>query len=99
MVATICSRSSNEAMSSAIVDASPDVVINAGAFTHYAWAIHDALAAFDGPVIELHLSDPATREPWRHLSVVAPVAAASIAGLGGPGYPAAVVAAIEHLEP
>src|SRR5690606_33898230 len=74
------------------------IVVNAGAFTHYAWAIHDALAAFDGPVVELHLSDPSAREPWRHLSVSEPVAAASIAGLGGAGYPAAVAAAIDHLD-
>lgn len=73
------------------------VVINAGAFTHYAWAIHDALAAFDGPVIELHLSDPSTREAWRHLSVIAPVADVCIAGLGGAGYPAAIAAAVERL--
>jgi 3-dehydroquinate dehydratase-2 len=66
------------------------IIVNAGAYTHYAWAIHDALAAFDGPVVELHLSDPTTREPWRHLSVIAPVASASIAGLGGAGYPKAV---------
>src|SRR5437763_16220760 len=46
------------------------IVINAGAFTHYAWAIHDALATFDGPVIELHLSNPNAREPWRSVSVV-----------------------------
>ena len=51
------------------------IVINPGAFTHYAWSIHDALAAFDGPVVELHLSNPNAREPWRHTSVIAPVAA------------------------
>ncbi|MBC8195045.1 MAG: type II 3-dehydroquinate dehydratase [Acidimicrobiia bacterium] len=62
------------------------IVINPGAFTHYAWAIHDALAAFEGPVIEVHLSNPAAREPWRHTSVVAPVAAGTIAGFGGDGY-------------
>jgi 3-dehydroquinate dehydratase-2 len=62
------------------------IVINPGAFTHYAWSLHDALAAFDGPVVELHLSDPKTREPWRHLSVIEPVAAATIAGHGGDGY-------------
>ena len=53
------------------------IVVNPGAFTHYAWAIHDALAIFDGPVVELHLSNPASREPWRHPSVVAPVADAA----------------------
>ncbi len=62
------------------------IVINPGALTHYAWSLHDALAAFDGPVIELHLSDPRQREPWRHLSVVEPVAALTIAGHGGDGY-------------
>lgn len=62
------------------------IVINPGAFTHYAWSLHDALAAFDGPVVELHLSNPNAREPWRHTSVVAPVASGTIAGFGGNGY-------------
>jgi 3-dehydroquinate dehydratase-2 len=62
------------------------IVINPGALTHYAWSLHDALDAFAGPVVELHLSDPSTREPWRHLSVVAPVAVATVAGQGGDGY-------------
>ncbi|WP_436796196.1 type II 3-dehydroquinate dehydratase [Actinospongicola halichondriae] len=74
------------------------IVINAGAFTHYAWAIHDALAAFDGPVIELHLSDPKTREPWRHLSVIEPVADAVVAGLGGDGYRVAIERASELIN-
>lgn len=68
------------------------IVVNAGALTHYSWALHDALAAFDGVVIELHLSNPAAREPWRHTSVVAPVADGSIAGFGGLGYRLAVQA-------
>jgi 3-dehydroquinate dehydratase-2 len=68
------------------------IVINPGAFTHYAWALHDALAAFDGPVVEVHLSNPQSREPWRHTSVVSPVATATIAGLGGAGYELAVEA-------
>ena len=62
------------------------IVINPGAFTHYAWALHDALAAFDGPVVELHLSNPERREPWRRTSVVAPIASGTIAGFGGAGY-------------
>ena len=73
------------------------IVINPGAFTHYAWAIHDALAAFEGPVIELHLSNPNAREPWRHTSVVAPVAAGSIVGFGGYGYRLALDALAEVL--
>jgi 3-dehydroquinate dehydratase-2 len=70
------------------------IVINPGAFTHYAWSIHDALATFDGPVIELHLSNPNAREPWRHTSVVAPVATGSVVGFGGDGYALAVEAAV-----
>jgi 3-dehydroquinate dehydratase II len=70
------------------------IVINPAAFTHYAWGLHDALAAFDGPVIELHLSNPNGRESWRHTSVVAPVATGTIAGFGGRGYALAVEAAL-----
>jgi 3-dehydroquinate dehydratase-2 len=73
------------------------IVINAGALTHYAWSLHDALASFDGVVIELHLSHPNAREPWRHVSVVAPVADGSIAGFGGLGYELAVDAAARIL--
>jgi 3-dehydroquinate dehydratase-2 len=68
------------------------IVINAGALTHYGRSLQDALAAFEGPVIELHLSNPAGREEWRHTSVIAPVATAVIAGLGGHGYPMAIAA-------
>jgi 3-dehydroquinate dehydratase II len=66
------------------------IIINPGAFTHYSWAIHDALAAFTGPVIEVHISNPNAREPWRHTSVVSPVANGSIMGLGIHGYELAV---------
>jgi 3-dehydroquinate dehydratase-2 len=74
------------------------IVVNPGAFTHYAWAIHDALAAFEGPVVELHLSNPAAREPWRHTSVGAPVASGTIAGFGGAGYRMAVEAVADLLD-
>ncbi len=73
------------------------IIINPGAFTHYAWAIHDALAAFDGPIIEVHISNPNAREPWRHTSVVAPVATGSIMGLGIHGYELAVQAVAAKL--
>jgi 3-dehydroquinate dehydratase-2 len=66
------------------------IIVNPGALTHYAWSLHDALAAFDGVVVELHLSNPNAREPWRHTSVVAPVATGSISGFGGHGYGLAV---------
>lgn len=74
------------------------IVINAAAFTHYAWSIADALATFDGVVVELHISNPNAREPWRHTSVVAPVADGVVAGFGGYGYELAVVAAARMLE-
>jgi 3-dehydroquinate dehydratase-2 len=73
------------------------IIINPGAFTHYAWSIHDALAAFDGPVVELHLSNPNAREAWRHTSVVAPVATGSIVGFGGDGYRLAMEAVAKLL--
>lgn len=73
------------------------IVINAGALTHYAWSLHDALAAFEGPVIELHLSNPDSREPWRRSSVVAPVATGCISGLGGLGYRLAIDAVADLL--
>jgi 3-dehydroquinate dehydratase-2 len=68
------------------------LIVNAAALTHYGWSLHDALAAFEGPVVELHLSNPNAREPWRHTSVVAPVADGCISGFGGLGYELAVQA-------
>lgn len=73
------------------------IVVNAAGLSHTSWSLHDALAAFDGVVIELHLSNPAAREPFRHTSVVAPVAAGSIAGFGGVGYRLAIEA-VDHLR-
>jgi 3-dehydroquinate dehydratase-2 len=68
------------------------IIINAGALSHTSWSLHDALAAFGGVVVELHLSNPAAREPFRHTSTIAPVADGCIAGFGGLGYPLAVEA-------
>ncbi|HNJ98468.1 MAG TPA: type II 3-dehydroquinate dehydratase [Ilumatobacteraceae bacterium] len=73
------------------------IIINPGAFTHYAWSLHDALAAFAGPIIEVHISNPNAREPWRHTSVVSPVATGSIMGLGMHGYELAVDAIARKL--
>jgi 3-dehydroquinate dehydratase-2 len=69
------------------------IVVNAGALSHYGWSLHDALAAFEGVVVELHLSNPAAREPWRHRSVIGPVADGLVAGFGSLGYELAVEAA------
>ena len=73
------------------------IVINPGAFTHYSWAIHDALSAFAGVIVEVHISNPKAREPWRHTSVVSPVATGTIAGLGLHGYLLAIDAVAEKL--
>ncbi len=69
------------------------IIVNAGALTHYSWALHDALSAFEGVKIELHLSHTFRREPWRHHSVIAPAVDGSIQGFGGDGYVMAVEAA------
>ena len=74
------------------------IIINPGAFTHYAWSISDALNAFDGPVVEVHISNPQSRESWRHTSVVAPVAIGTIAGFGQQSYVLGVQAIAHYLE-
>ncbi len=74
------------------------IVVNAGALSHYGWSLHDALAAFDGVVVELHVSNPDSREPWRRHSVIAPVADGVVAGFGGLGYEIAVEAAARLVD-
>lgn len=74
------------------------IVVNPGALTHYGWSLHDALAAFDGPVVELHLSNPDAREQWRRTSVIAPVATGTLAGFGAHGYRLAVEAVARLLS-
>jgi 3-dehydroquinate dehydratase-2 len=69
------------------------IVCNAGAFSHYAFAISDALAMFDGPKIEVHLSNPYARERWRHRSALSPVVDGAIVGLKATGYRLAIEAA------
>lgn len=66
------------------------VIANLGALTHTSVVLHDALEAVGCPVIEVHLSNPAAREPFRHVSMIAPVAAGSIAGFGPLSYDLAV---------
>jgi 3-dehydroquinate dehydratase-2 len=66
------------------------IILNAGAYTHASVAIRDAIAAVDVPVIEVHISNIFAREPFRHVSHVAPVAKASLCGFGIEGYALAI---------
>jgi 3-dehydroquinate dehydratase-2 len=67
-------------------DGAIPVVLNPAAFTHYSYALRDACAALTAPLVEVHLSNPATREQFRHTSVVAGVATGSITGFGVDSY-------------
>jgi 3-dehydroquinate dehydratase-2 len=62
------------------------IIINPGALTHYGLSLRDALAALQAPIVEVHLSNVYKREAFRHTSVIAPIAAGQIAGLGWKGY-------------
>jgi 3-dehydroquinate dehydratase-2 len=69
---------------------SDGLVINAGAWTHNSYALHDALEALGVPKVEVHLSNVHTRDDWRRVSVISPAVDAVIAGMGAHGYVAAV---------
>ena len=62
------------------------IVVNPGAWTHYSYAIHDALELFDVPIVEVHLSDVDQREEWRRVSVISELATRRIVGKGPEGY-------------
>ena len=70
------------------------IIINAGGYTHTSVALHDALKAVKIPIIEVHLSDPKTREKFRHHSFIEPVAKRSIVGHGAKGYVMAIEALV-----
>ena len=66
------------------------LLVNPGAWTHYSYAIRDALEMVTGPVAEVHLSDITSREPWRRVSVISDVVTFTVAGQGPQGYKEAV---------
>jgi 3-dehydroquinate dehydratase-2 len=68
------------------LDWADGVILNPGAWSHYSWAIHDAVELFTVPVVEVHLSDIASREEWRRFSVLEGLVAARILGKGPEGY-------------
>jgi len=68
------------------------VIINPAAFTHYSYAIHDAAELVKAPLIEVHLSNPMSREEFRHTSVISGVANGTIAGFGPNSYVLAIIA-------
>ena len=74
------------------------IVLNPGAWTHYSWAIHDALELSGLPAVEVHLSDVDRREEWRRLSVIRDLCLARVAGQGVDGYRAALERLREELE-
>lgn len=72
-------------------------IINAGAYTHYSFAIADAVRCVKKPFIEVHISNPVAREEFRHISVLAPVCTGTVAGFGKKSYILAVEALKELL--
>ena len=75
-----------DAIQQAGEDGTEGIVINSGAYAHYSYAIHDALRSVDVPAVEVHITNIASREPWRRVSVTAPACVGMISGQGFDGY-------------
>ena len=74
------------------------LILNPGAWTHYSWAIRDAVEIAAAPAVEVHLSDPTRREPWRHVSVLDGLCFAAVRGQGPDGYREALALLRERLD-
>jgi 3-dehydroquinate dehydratase II len=81
-----------------IEDLADGIVLNPGAWTHYSWAIHDALEIAALPAVEVHLSDVMAREEFRHVSVVRDLCVATVSGRGVDGYREALSRLKEELQ-
>ncbi len=79
-------------------DLADGVILNPGAWTHYSYAIRDALELAGLPAVEVHLSDVDSREPWRRLSVIGDLCVARVAGRGPDGYREALRCLLEELS-
>ena len=77
---------------------SAGIIINPGAWTHYSYALHDALESVDVPKVEVHLSNVHAREEWRRYSVVSPAVDAVVTGMGAFGYVAAAAYVLSQGE-
>jgi 3-dehydroquinate dehydratase-2 len=100
----VCRQSNHEGVLVDLVQAAPGdgfagIVMNPGAYAHYSYALRDAVDAVDLPCVEIHISNVHAREPFRHLSVTAPVMAGFICGCGVAGYELGVRALASRLEP
>lgn len=81
-----CEGAIIDRIQAAYTDGTEGIVINPGAYTHYSYAIRDALASIQMPKIEVHISNVHKREEFRHVSVTAPVCDGQVVGLGLKGY-------------
>jgi 3-dehydroquinate dehydratase-2 len=79
------------------LDWADGIVANPGAWSHYSYAIRDALELFKVPIVEVHLSDVANREEWRRVSVIADLAASRVIGKGPDGYREALEFLVQHV--